>query len=723
MPVRTLERLRLTDPMGFGAQIAFLLLLVAALLLAQHGGKDWSQPLRYNGDGLSYALMVKQVIEGGWFPGANDLLGAPFGANSLDYPVTESTHYFVLKLLALFGDWVFAFNAFVLLSYFAAAAAAFWALWRFGFPAPWPLVGAILFAFQPYHAMRVEHLFLASYHAVPLGIWLAWTVWRSGEGRPWRDSLAATVVCGIVAGSSGIYYAFFTCFLAVVAALAGLVSADRAAALRRAALVLVLVGGTTFLNVLPSILFKAAHGPNPEVAIRPFSDTERYALKPIQLLLPHPDHRVAAARALAKDYATKSPEMNENQTSSIGVLGVGGLFYLLWAALRALRGAGAGADVTAVVAPMSAFTLGCLLLASIGGLGAVFSLLVSAQIRAYNRISIVIAFLALTGLLALAVRLFGSPGARRVVPLTAAAGLVAVGLYDQTTPFDLAQAAGEFRSDRAFVGEVERRLPKGAMVYQMPYQRYPETGRQVHLDNYDPARGYLNSRDLRWSYGHVKGREGDRWMLALREVPIEGQVDIVARSGFSAMVVDRRGFEDRGKAVEEALRARLGAPIAASADGQMVAYAVTPTGNKPVPYAEVLPAFERVDFSAPAIPKSIAKLSGMSVHEPWGRWTEGPLVRIDLAQPLPREFTLEIVSSMAFPPNVDTPIEVRIGSATQTFKVSARETSVVLPFKLDAEARAIEIRIPRPTSPAELGFNQDPRKLGLGLKSIAARRP
>ena len=49
----------------------------------------------------------------------------------------------------------------------------------------------------------------------------------------------------------------------------------------------------------------------------------------------------------------------------------------------------------------------------------------------------------------------------------------------------------------------------GAMVFQLPYRRFPETQPLARMADYDLMRGYLHSDDLRWSYGFMKGRPGD----------------------------------------------------------------------------------------------------------------------------------------------------------------------------------------------------------------------
>ena len=50
------------------------------------------------------------------------------------------------------------------------------------------------------------------------------------------------------------------------------------------------------------------------------------------------------------------------------------------------------------------------------------------------------------------------------------------------------------------------------MIYQLPYHGYPEGGFQNDMWDYHLLVGYLHSDKLKWSYGSVKGREGDSWI-------------------------------------------------------------------------------------------------------------------------------------------------------------------------------------------------------------------
>ena len=254
----------------------------------------------------------------------------------------------------------------------------------------------------------------------------------------------------------------------------------------------------------------------------------------------------------------------------------------------------------------------------------------------------------------------------------------------------------------------------------MPYQTFPETGNVFQMENYGPLRGYLHSKTLRWSYGAMKGREADAWIRALADRPIDEQVDLAARSGFGAVYVDRRGFADSGAAAEAKLRAKLGPPLLQSRDGMLALYRMQPSGGRPLPLAEVsIPIDTPIRFDAPALSGLLSRIEGLSGWEPWGRWSEGPTTRLVLSRDLPQRFVLRIDTAMALWPSAGVDLIARVGGVQRPFKVGSGETVVEIPFDLPTPTnRQIEILIPNPRSPLELGMSTDGRKLGIGLRSI-----
>ena len=215
------------------------------------------------------------------------------------------------------------------------------------------------------------------------------------------------------------------------------------------------------------------------------------------------------------------------------------------------EGEGADDDVRPLLGVM---TIVAILIATIGGLAWFFALAGATELRGWNRISIVIAFLALAWLVLTVDRLLaGHLRDRRWRAVVAVGALVVVvaGIADQTSKAivpDRRAYAAEYHADRQYFGAIESRLPRGAAVFQLPYVPYPESGPYVNIIDYDPLRPYLNTKDLRWSYGGMRRRASD-WQAVTSAEPAPQIVDDAVATGFSGILVDRNGYQDKAESL------------------------------------------------------------------------------------------------------------------------------------------------------------------------------
>jgi phosphoglycerol transferase len=532
---------------------------------------------------------IKGTIEDGWYL-KNDRLGAPHGQENYDFPMADGLHFALLKLLSLFAaDWGFVFNAYYLLTFPLTTACALGAIRALGIRRAVAVVPSVLFAFLPFHFLRLAHLFLASYYLVPLATLVVVRVYTdyvsrgpgAGSGRgegPRAFPCPSHVVTCLLLGCAGVYYAFFASYFLVVAGVVGACHCRRLGPCWRAGALLACVAIAVAVNLSPSVAFRLSRGPNPDAVVRSAWEAEVYGLKMTQLLLPITDHRCALLAGLKHRYNLPcTPLVNENDSASLGAVGALGLVLLLLAVFLRRR-----ATSSPAFRALSLLTLAALLLGTVGGLGSFLSLLVAPYIRAYNRVSVYIAFFALLGLALTinraAARCAGS-APRRGLLLASLLLLLAAGLYDQTSPSfvpDYAHWRTEFGHDRSFVAQLEVSLPAGAPIFQLPYLPYPESPLLYGMKDYDPLRLYLHSRSLRWSYGSMKGRGADDWYRAVAGMPVPRQLDRLVMAGFQGVTVDRAGYSDRGTALEAELARALGGTDLTSPDNRFSFFSLVP---------------------------------------------------------------------------------------------------------------------------------------------------
>jgi hypothetical protein len=111
--------------------------------------------------------------------------------------------------------------------------------------------------------------------------------------------------------------------------------------------------------------------------------------------------------------------------------------------------------------------------------------------------------------------------------------------------------------------------------------------------------------------------------------------------------------------------------------------------------------------------------------ESWGRWSVGDEVVIQFDKSFPAEFILSFNIRAVFQANKGEIFTIKI--ADQVFEFTGpRDGSMTSISAYDFEVKGIpagtntiSIKIPKPTSPKQLGLSEDTRQLGLALHSIA----
>lgn len=525
---------------------------------------DLRIPFAHAGDGALHAAIAKGTIEG--WPLVLERAGAPGDLDFRNFPALDNFNILVMRILALVvREPGLLINLFLLLTFPLVAATSFLVVRRLGLSLPASYAVSILYALLPYHFRRsVGHLFLSAYYMVPPAIYLAW---KLGAGATLFDrrSRFPTSAIAIILGSTGVYYPFFSSIFFLTGGITGAVFRKSAAPLVRAAALIGLVLATIVVNHVPSLLDDGM-GASAEVGKRHSSEAEIYGLKIAQLVLPISEHRISDFARLKARYNT-GPLVNENDAATLGLLGSIGFVYLLFR-LFYRKPSTEGTVSLEPIDHFSIFSAAAVLVGTIGGISALFNLLVSPQIRSYNRLSIYIGFFSLYAF----GWLFDRWTARRSLRFAAAAaaGLIVFGALDQSTR-RFAQLDGDpsVAPFRRYVRAIERSLPPDGSVFQLPYIPFPENGPVHELLDYEHIKAYVHSDSAEWSYGAVRGSRTDLWQREIASLPPLEMAEALAIAGFDGIWVDRRGYADGGAAVEAGLAAATGATAFVSADGRI----------------------------------------------------------------------------------------------------------------------------------------------------------
>jgi len=556
-------------------------------------------------DTLFQTAVVKAIRDHGWDL-TNPDLGAPFGTQMYDFPhAGETLQMAAIWVLTRFTSRPGAvINIYFIGGFGVLASVTHLVLRHLRFRTSVAACTALLYTFLPYHFWHQEgHLLRSTYVSGPLGaLLILWVLdWRRRflvePDAPWRDGtrfadklrwgrVGATVA---VAAALGIIETMAIAFVLVALGVGAVLVTlrDRDPGVLAAAGVAGAVTALTFVIALaPNLWYWSEHGTNETAGRRLPVGQEAYGLKVSRLVLPIRQHRLARLASLTED-ATRHTPVESEGGQELGVVGAVGFIVGLYGALNfasrrsRLHGArspdrGTGLDRGELWRLSGVLTLVLVLFATVSGLSLLLSVAGFAQIRVWNRSVILIAFFSLL-VVAIGLERFADwvgsriSDPRRAVAagVLASVGVLLFGLWDTAVPFptDYPAITRTARSDRGFVAELERRLPDGAAVFELPVVRYPESPPVHDLPDLTELRLYQYSRTLRWSYGGMKGRPQADWQQRVSSDDPVAALAGLRGLGFDGVVVFTQGYADGGAAVAARLSGALGPPEVASTDG------------------------------------------------------------------------------------------------------------------------------------------------------------
>jgi len=572
---------------------AILLLLAVVVcwcyVTGRTGAVAWQVPLEYgvsgaDADALFSMSLFKAGSEGEVqviAPLVISRLGAPYKAVWSDFPIPEKFLFWFTGLLA---RWIGLFAAanFAVLAAQALAAVCFYAAARMlGCKWWWALAGGFAFGFAQFALARsIHHIGVTHFWHIPLGLVVAAWVTRGelGDWRGWRFWFAMAVA--VLTGTLNVYYTNMFLQLVILGAFYQYFRQGWKPVRQAGAIVAASAGGFLFMTA-DTFVYHFTHGSNPGAAVRPFMWLEIYGLKFVDMLIPPPNHSLLDGLGRAYYKAVALP-CEVPPSCYLGILGVGALVWLIVVSVRRLV-LQPGRNL-----PMEAWqVLWILAYSAIGGLNCLMGVFGFTLFRSTTRYSIFI----LPIVLLFALRRLSKMRLEREVAFVLAALAALVAFWDQTpsavTPSEIAAVEQVVHSDRVLAQTLEARLPKGAMVFQLPIVEFPESP-APGISGYDHLRLYLHTHDLRFAFGGMKGRPWQQWQRELGQKPsLAAIVQTLESYGFSALYVNRAGFPDKGAGILKGL-ADLGYGEVLHSDlGDIYVVLLRPSANPVLPHGPI----------------------------------------------------------------------------------------------------------------------------------------
>jgi len=125
------------------------------------------------------------------------------------------------------------------------------------------------------------------------------------------------------------------------------------------------------------------------------------------------------------------------------------------------------------------------------------------------------------------------------------------------------------------------------MVFQLPIMEFPESP-APGMPSYDHLRPYLYSKNLRFSFGGVKGRPWLEWQKDVGKSPsLQTVVHTLESYGFAALYVNRNGFQDKGEGILKGLRSMGYSEVLESKAGDLYCVLIHPAPHPLLPAGTV----------------------------------------------------------------------------------------------------------------------------------------
>jgi phosphoglycerol transferase len=395
----------------------------------------------------------------------------------------------------------------------------------------------MLYTFLPFHFYRFEHLTYTWFFVVPAYFLIAFKLFCFEDGEKFEFSKEGHLIMLLFFLSCfGVYYTLFGLIIILFSACLNCLHRNFFQLGKMA----IALAGTLILglivNLLPNIWFILTNKSQlSDSVVRSKTAGDVYSFRLIQLLLPNQEHLFTPLRTLADAYNSNASYVNENRFATLGFVGSFGFIISLLVLFR-----GNSENRRSTLWFLSSVSWFLFLVGSTGGFGPMATYLGWESIRGWNRISVFIAFGCIAGafvFLQLIVK-----RSRHILLVSIL--ILAFGLLDQVGgfyAFRTDQAEAEFVDSRNFVELIEKSLPVGSAIYNLPYTDIPEPNPTNGLA-YENGEGFFHSKTLKWSYGVNKSTDGANFFRSLASESIPTQMRVIKRLGFNGVYLDLRGF-------------------------------------------------------------------------------------------------------------------------------------------------------------------------------------
>jgi phosphoglycerol transferase len=533
-------------------------ILSISLLALFVRGYSWSDlyVMQMAGDGLTNYATAKGIIDG--LNGTvNPYLGAPHGQSIFAIPSLDVIYLASISLVAVIAqNGIFAVNFIFYLGFGLAFASSFWVLKKRSSPKLLNIILSLSFAFIPEHWSRQGHVALSMYWTIPLSVYFCILLGSNAFQKRYQKTtnkkkeFFTIFLILLFLTFQGSYYSFFTLFFAGSVLILNVISSRRIHKVSVSiffAQVLFFMSATTIMARI-----SISQGTNLAVFQRATWESILYGGQLPYLFLPWPGSGIPGTSRIQAVLVNAYPASNENQIWSATLISLITVAVFCSTILHISRGKLITKKNTIEPLIYQMFFLGFFLYIS-GGIGFLIAV-IEPQLRAWNRVSFFLAFLAIIWLVEQVPKIkliiksipYISNRISTIEPVTYFLLLTLV-LVDQF-PIGLKIQPSIYRQNqdevRFFSATLDNYLPKDCVVLQIPAAKFPEMPPIEKMADYDLLYPYLFTKNIKFTYGSIKGSEHSNWQELLPKSYSTSFLELLAANGFCGLMWDRNGLRN-----------------------------------------------------------------------------------------------------------------------------------------------------------------------------------
>lgn len=471
----------------------------------------WDVPWIYEGrDDFLHEMIIKKAVnwQNIW---TDEHLGYPFTQEMYGFPLVAFCSVWIGRIVGLFTkNYAIATNIYLLFCILFASGSFAYVANTLKVSNKAAILGGILFSFSQYSFSHNAHFAAICYGSVPLICLLCYYVY-SGCYTSNRRFVGKCLIICYIAACADPFYAFFGCFLILVCSLGALLCKEIKNFFLGIKFIFAIVISMC-INLYPCIVYALNNSSNN--AERTANEAFYWGLKLIALVTPLYDkHPFSWIR---EKYIQNGLPTGENISNYLGIFAIiGFIAIMLFTIALYYRGELKEQKNTCTWKFISLLNMFALLLGVSGGIGLAFAVLVTPQVRTYNRIFVFIYFCSMIAAMLLLDFVYTQHFAKMKVGILAVIGLGIIMIHCidiqilRAVP-DYEKSETQYEADSDFINDIETSVGSGGKILVLPWLTFPENRTETDLTNYlSPLSGWFHSENLYWSIGILQGSGED----------------------------------------------------------------------------------------------------------------------------------------------------------------------------------------------------------------------